>query len=254
VSLALFPRGAKTGNFLHSLLEHIDFCDEESHPVSVRRELVRAGFDSEAFADTLTAALSEILATPLGSAVPPLNRISMRARRSEMEFALPIAQGSDARCAPSAAAIAELFTQDPGSSGADYGAALTELGFQTSPGYLRGFIDLVFESEGRYYVVDYKSNYLGDHAEDYRPERLKVAMGHHHYHLQAHLYALAIHRYLRTRVPGYSYEAHFGGAYYLFLRGMSPLYPTGTGVFQARPSAELIKRLSKLFDGPGSVS
>jgi exodeoxyribonuclease V beta subunit len=256
VVLASFPRGAKTGDFLHSLLEHIDFCNAPSHPDAVRRELGRFGFDPGDFGSTVSEALQQILATPLGSALPPLGEVGLRARCSEMEFTLPIAQGGEqvAGRAPSAAKLGELFTRHPRSVNTGYGDALRQLGFSTTPGYLRGFIDLVFESGGRYYVVDYKSNYLGDQPEDYRPELLKDVMAHHHYHLQAHLYALAVHRYLRTRIKGYSYGTHFGGAYYLFLRGMSPAHPLGTGVFEARPSAALIEEISALFDGVGGPS
>jgi exodeoxyribonuclease V beta subunit len=126
-----------------------------------------------------------------------------------------------------------------------YARHVKELGFDALHGYLRGFIDLVFRHEGRFYVVDYKSNWLGPRAEDYGPEQLAEAMAHHHYYLQYHLYTVAVHRYLAQRVPGYDYAQHFGGVYYLFLRGMSPHHARGNGVFFDRPPRALIDELDR---------
>ena len=94
-------------------------------------------------------------------------------------------------------------------------------------GMLKGFIDLVFYHDGKYYIADYKSNYLGDSHADYQPEALAQAMLEHRYDLQYQLYTLALHRYLRHRLPDYDYQTHFGGVYYLFLRGMAPDHPGG---------------------------
>jgi exodeoxyribonuclease V beta subunit len=123
------------------------------------------------------------------------------------------------------------------------------LDFRPLAGFLKGFIDLVFEHAGRWYVVDYKSNVLGVHADDYRPERLVTAMTEHHYFLQYHLYVVALHRYLTRRFPGYDYDRHFGGVYYLFLRGMAPAYARNNGVFSDRPSRQLIEGLSAVLAG-----
>ncbi|HUT79399.1 MAG TPA: PD-(D/E)XK nuclease family protein, partial [Polyangia bacterium] len=112
-------------------------------------------------------------------------------------------------------------------------------------GWLRGFIDLVFEWQGRFYIVDYKSNRLGSRFSDYTRPALERAMEEHHYHLQYHLYAVAVDRFLRSRVPGYSHETGFGGVFYLFLRGMRP--GRDEGIFAARPSARTIAALDRLF-------
>lgn len=114
---------------------------------------------------------------------------------------------------------------------------------------LKGFIDLVFRWQGRFYVLDYKSNYLGDTAADYAPDALARAMLDHRYDLQYQLYTLALHRYLKTRVPDYDYERHIGGVYYLFLRGMQGADSNGdeqhgaNGVFYCRPDVQLINEL-----------
>ncbi|MDE0507916.1 MAG: PD-(D/E)XK nuclease family protein, partial [Gammaproteobacteria bacterium] len=119
-------------------------------------------------------------------------------------------------------------------------------------GYLRGFIDLTFEHEGRWYVLDYKSNWLGNQAEDYEPERLGRAMRQHRYQLQYLIYLLALHRYLRTRLPDYDYERHIGGAFYLFLRGMDPADGMTRGVWFDRPSEQCIEALDDFMGGGGS--
>lgn len=111
---------------------------------------------------------------------------------------------------------------------------------------LKGFIDLVFFWQGRYYVLDYKSNWLGADENAYTPEAMAGAMAEHRYDFQYQLYSLALHRYLRHRLPDYQYEQHFGGVFYCFLRGMSPDKP-GQGVFHCRPDAVLIEGMDKLF-------
>jgi exodeoxyribonuclease V beta subunit len=123
------------------------------------------------------------------------------------------------------------------------------LGQGAISGFLRGFIDLVFRRGERFYVVDYKSNHLGEEARDYEQPALRAAMVDHHYYLQAYLYTVALHRYLRARLPGYDYERHVGGYAYLFLRGMAKGHPLGTGVLAERPPRALIEALSGLLAG-----
>jgi exodeoxyribonuclease V beta subunit len=112
---------------------------------------------------------------------------------------------------------------------------------------LKGFIDLVFEHDGKYYVLDWKSNHLGDDPSVYRGEQLVEAMRDHRYDLQYQIYALALQRFLRSRMPSYDYETHFGGVFYLFLRGMEA--GSDSGIFHARPSEALLLELEQLIDG-----
>jgi len=116
---------------------------------------------------------------------------------------------------------------------------------------LKGFIDLLFEYQGRYYVLDYKSNYLGDNLADYEPERLVHAIAEHRYDLQYQLYTLALHRLLKQRLPNYDYEEHMGGVVYLFLRGMR--VGQQTGVFQNRLTLEHVTVLDQLFSGKAQI-
>ena len=101
---------------------------------------------------------------------------------------------------------------------------------RTLQGYLRGFIDLVFEHGGRYYLLDWKSNHLGERAGRLRRRsRCSRAMAQQGYHLQSLLYALALHRHLRQRLRGYDYDQHFGGVLYLFVRGVRPGWTQADG-------------------------
>jgi exodeoxyribonuclease V beta subunit len=123
-------------------------------------------------------------------------------------------------------------------------------GFSFVPvqGMLKGFIDLVFEFEGRYYLVDWKSNLLGMRIEDYGPAALAHEIVRRHYYFQYQLYTAALDRYLRLRLPGYRYEQHFGGVYYLFLRGIDPARP-GFGVYRDRLEESFVRRLNRLLTG-----
>ncbi len=111
-------------------------------------------------------------------------------------------------------------------------------------GFLTGFIDLICERQGRYYVMDYKTNDLGDYSR----HTMTDAMREHNYGLQYWLYTLVLHRYLQYRLPDYRYETHFGGVRYLFVRGMQPDSPL-SGVFQDRPDLNKIEALAGLFGG-----
>ena len=91
---------------------------------------------------------------------------------------------------------------------------------QTLRGHLTGFVDLVAEHDGRYHVLDWKSNHLGASVDDYGPDALREAMVHHDYVLQYHLYVVALHRHLRVRVPDYDPDRHLGSVCYAFLRGL----------------------------------
>jgi exodeoxyribonuclease V beta subunit len=125
------------------------------------------------------------------------------------------------------------------------------LRFATLEGYLRGFVDLIVRSRGRYYVIDWKSNVLGDTADDYVPSALDAAMTANGYHLQHLLYTVALHRWLRRRLPGYDYDTHLGGTRYLFIRAVRPDWPQA-GIYADRPPRALIEGLSALLDPPGS--
>ncbi|MDP6979746.1 MAG: exodeoxyribonuclease V subunit beta [Myxococcota bacterium] len=246
--------GARTGVLLHSILEHLDFRE----PVNPQLEgelaglLDRHGVD-EVARGPLGRDIERVLDAPIGDQGLCLRALACGARLDEVEFLVPVAEQADGLRAAHLAALFREFADDEVSRqlAVDYAPRLERLRFESLTGYLRGFVDLMFEWRGRYYVVDYKSNHLGDNAADYQPAALLHPMQEHHYVLQYHLYTVAIDRYLAARVADYDYETHFGGVYYLFLRGMDPSAPTGTGIFQHRPSAARIAALSALLDAPG---
>jgi exodeoxyribonuclease V beta subunit len=109
----------------------------------------------------------------------------------------------------------------------------------------------MFEFEGKFYVADYKSNHLGDSYDNYHYSAMEQVMTGHDYHLQAILYTLALHRWLKYKLPNYDYHTHIGGAYYLFIRGMSQTEP-GNGVFFVLPEQPMIEALDDLFSGKAS--
>ena len=154
-----------------------------------------------------------------------------------MEFQLPV---TELRREDLGACLAAHGYDDP------FRQSHTDAATELAPveGFLSGFIDLVGERDGRWYVVDYKSNWLGDGYYAYAPAGLRDAMRHNGYHLQYLLYLTALHRYLRLRLPDYDCERHLGGAFYLFLRGMTPENP-GHGVFHDAPSPACIEAIDR---------
>ncbi|ATM69656.1 exodeoxyribonuclease V subunit beta [Klebsiella pneumoniae] len=230
-----FPRGAAPGTFLHSLFEELDF----TQPVPegwMAEKLQLSGFDAQ-WAPVLTDWLGGVLKTRLPGPDIALNQLASRDKQVEMAFYLPIAQLLTAE------RLDALIRQyDPLS------ADTPPLDFRQVRGMLKGFIDLVFRHEGRYYLLDYKSNWLGEDREAYTRPAMEQAVRAHRYDLQYQLYSLALHRYLRHRLADYDYDRHFGGVIYLFLRGMDG-QEGGQGIFTTRPVRPLIDGLDQLFAG-----
>jgi len=128
---------------------------------------------------------------------------------------------------------------------------IERLSFSPLRGFMKGFMDMVFRFEDRYYLVDWKSNFLGPSAEDYGPENLARAMEENLYTLQSTLYTLALNRYLKLRAQGYDYDRHFGGVFYVFLRGVDPGKGPEFGVYRDKPRRGLIESLSEELIGVG---
>ncbi len=243
-SIHNFPRGTRAGLFIHSVFEKIDFAAPGS-PAS--RELIKSllhqyGFD-EAWHETVTAMALNVLSAPLTDGVLSFRLADLlpKVRLPELEFYFPMAS-----LAPSDIAALVLQGRDDIPSG--WKSPASRLEVAPVGGFVRGFIDLVFSHDGRYYIADWKSNHLGPDANHYTAEKMADAMASRFYHLQYHLYAIALHRHLKRALPGYRYEEHFGGAFYLFIRGMDPATP-GRGVFFDRPARELIEKLDARIAG-----
>ncbi|MEJ5113371.1 exodeoxyribonuclease V subunit beta [Erwinia billingiae] len=228
-----FPRGAAPGTFLHGLFENLDF----TQPVEdewLSEQLLAQGHDL-AWLPVMKAWLERILQTPLDDSGVSLSQLPADKRQVELQFYLPIQQML------TASALDKLIRHhDPLS------AECPPLNFQQVQGMLKGFIDLVFCWQGKYYLLDYKSNWLGASAEDYTPEAMALAMQSHRYDLQYQLYSLALHRYLRHRLADYDYQQHFGGVFYLFLRGVDGT-ASENGIYRTRPDVGFITALDALF-------
>jgi exodeoxyribonuclease V beta subunit len=216
--------------------------------------------------DVLAAAMVPMHDTPLGPLAGglTLRQIGLWDRLRELDFEFPLAGGElrsgapDIRLADVGALLREHLPA--GDDLASYAERLSgpALGKQSLRGYLTGSVDVVLRVADRYLVVDYKTNWLGDAerpltAADYERPRLVEAMLHSDYPLQALLYSVALHRFLRWRIPDYAPARHLGGVLYLFLRGMcgvaTPVldgHPSG--VFSWQPPPSLVAALSDLLD------
>jgi exodeoxyribonuclease V beta subunit len=230
-----FPKGAAAGTCLHAILEDIHFQNSEGHEEVIQRHLARAGF-ADFWLPLVHEWMQAILHTKLIKDFS-LAQLGEKQRLNEMSFFFPLA---DFRLAS--------FNQVL----ADFGHAPLPHKQERLQGLMTGFVDLVFSYQGKYYIADYKSNYLGTQPTDYSPDKLLLSMNEHRYDLQYLLYTVALHRFLATRIRGYAYEQHVGGVFYLFLRGMNPSNPKNTGIFKSFPEPVLIQNLDRCF-GAGSV-
>ncbi len=182
--------------------------------------------------------LNQVTQADLNGAGLRLVEVPAHERLNELGFSLP-ARHVDL------AALAAILTD----------AGLSPPTFDNRPlsGYLRGTIDCVFRHRGRFYLADWKSNYLGPARSDYCGASLRLAMVQGGYMLQYALYSLAVHRFLRLRLDDYDYERHFGGVFYVFARGVQPgwMQPEGqvAGVYRDRLDRTIIDALDVLFAG-----
>ncbi|MBT2989415.1 MAG: exodeoxyribonuclease V subunit beta [Candidatus Thiodiazotropha sp. (ex Ctena orbiculata)] len=237
-----FPRGSRPGSCLHAILEELDFTrggGKESEAL-VEQQLLLHAIDTR-WTTLVAEWMNKILETPLNGAGLTLSRISGEQRLNEMAFYFP----ARSLRTKTMLALAEEH-RFAGVDGLIDGLASLRAG--VVDGYVKGYIDLVFEADGCFYLADYKSNWLGNSYADYHPQALRTAMVEHRYTLQYLLYTLALHRYLKLRLPGYDYERHFGGVYYLFLRGMQPQSGARLGVVAERPSEAFIEALDRMIE------
>jgi exodeoxyribonuclease V beta subunit len=187
--------------------------------------------------------LARVLVSPLaaGRENLRLERITADQRINEMAFYFPLNPFAPAE-------LENVLNQESGAAGfPELSQRFKTLSFRPERGFMKGYIDLVFHHAGRYYLVDWKSNYLGPGIAHYAQAALRAEMASSLYVLQYHLYALALHQLLRLRLPGYRYDTHFGGVFYLFLRGIDPAWGPDFGIFHDRPAAGRIAALGKLL-------
>lgn len=226
-----FPKGANAGSFLHKIFEDLTFhrSDDEIDDV-ILDNLDQFGFKEEWFL-TVKEWVSESLKHSLGTPQASLSLITDNNLLKEMEFYFPVNELETKKIWN---IIRPNFAQ--------------QLSGKSYFGFMKGYIDLIFEWNGKYYILDYKSNFLGNTTSDYGLSALETAIRDAGYDLQYHIYALALHRYLKTRSKKYNYKEHFGGVLYYFLRGINIEQP-GSGVFFQKPGEAVIRTMDQLFKG-----
>ena len=240
-------RGSRFGSAVHAILEHIDFAawrHDAEPPTRAQREVVARALAAQGFAGTaaqraVEAMLMRTLNTPIVDDLC-LAALPAAARRAEMAFDFGIA-GADTRAW---LACMHAHGYQAGRQG------FAHVGTRVA-GLMNGLIDLVFVHAGRWWIVDYKTNHLGDRIADYAPQRLAVAVRESDYDLQYLIYSVALHRWLaRSLGDAYDYDRDFGGVRYLFMRGMG-VGPAGHGIHAERPPPALVADVDRLLHAPG---
>ena len=245
-----FPKGALAGNFLHEVVEQIDFQRPDTWIEEIRRRFkntyqslwldllaqYQADFPDKEDAEQqlypwISAWLGEVISTPLNQNFQ-LKQLLHGQYLSECPFYLAL---SDRVLAMQR--VQQLF--------AEYGIEMPEFIDAKSARYLNGSIDLVYFDGERYHIADYKSNYLGADQHHYQATQIAESMSLSSYWLQAALYLVALHRYLAVKLQNYDIQQHLGGASYLYLRGMNA--EPNQGYFYWKPEDEFILRLDAIL-------
>lgn len=257
-----FSAGTLPGTFLHKVLDELDFQAPETWRLDIIKKLKNSFFlvysemmnkyaqqnpsdtPMEVLQDQLASDLEEWFSQIIGAKTSSgfgLHTLKKGSYLSEMPFVLSLADR-----AFNTSKITQIL--------ADYGVVMPELNRSESARFLNGSIDLVYEFNGKYYVADYKGNLLGHNYEDYSHESIRKNMSKSSYFLQATLYLVALHRFLKLRLSDYSIEKHLGGSLYMYLRGMQA--NSNLGMFEWNPDHSLILKIDSLlgqFDYKGRV-
>ncbi len=230
------PAGPNFGNVIHDLLESFSFSsltehgEQDSFVELLSQKCTRYGV--VATPQDVQKLLELVVTTPLAPGSFALADLADSACLKEMGFCFQL------RC-QSTEHINTILAEEP---------TFTPLGYKSMRGYLTGFVDLICEHDSKYYILDYKTNFLGEMMADYGAAQLTAAMQAHNYGLQYWIYALVLHRHLQNLLPDYRYERCFGGVRYLFVRGMTPAL-AGSGVYAALPDYEKLLQLDRAIGG-----
>lgn len=228
-----FPHSTKVGNLLHKFFEHWDF-QQAVDQTQLQALCEQLNLD-EAWLEPLTTWFEQVIQTPFGEQAVSLTQIFTHKRLNEWQFYLRLSNKE------ALYRLNQLLKKH-----SPLAKQLPDLTLYNLEGFVRGFVDCIAQIDGKFYVIDYKSNFLGYLPQDYQAEKLAKTMGQFRYDLQYLLYTLAVHRYLSARLgENYNYEQHFGGVAYLFLRGMNG--EPNSGVYFDKPSQELIEEMDRLF-------
>jgi exodeoxyribonuclease V beta subunit len=254
VALGLMPGGRKVGDLVHRIFEqvlgrgavHDGDMDLVRNMVlkQIQTHMDRVQLDP-VWEQPLATALMSCLSQPVAMNGSNCRLIAVpRAELAcEMHFVLRAGHEKDPM---DASRLAEVFASASPRAVSEYAGRARGLKRSRLRGFLEGFIDLVLRWEGRWYLLDYKTNRLGPQRGDYDPSQLASAMIDHDYVLQYHLYTVALDRMLRQRVADYDYDRHFGGAVYMFVRGFEPQVGPSRGIFFDRPQRRVIDELAAI--------
>ncbi len=238
-----FPKGAITGNYWHELLETIDFKDASIWKEIVEQLSVKYGFNDPVDIETVLKLIHNTVESPIGQhpkfkqVNPEMQTLKLASLQwtqtlREMEFLYPY----------SATELQDLVSElRKGLEQNEKVSALANISNWNTVNLLTGLIDLVFESNGKFFILDYKSNHLGDSLQNYGHNEIEQDIRLNGYNMQYHLYTAALVKYLSRQINEFSYEKHFGGVFYLYWRGLNP--KDTTGVFYDKPSWKIVKAL-----------
>ncbi len=223
-----FPKGARAGTMQHEIFENIAFnAPLEDIRTQVNKQLKSYKFNLQ-WSHCLTKQIHLIVNKELWHKGTTLAKLKQSS--AEMEFMLPVKDTNNK-------AISQWLTQ--------HRQQKTDFKHEQLSGYLTGFIDLIFYHDGKYYLLDYKTNHLGDTTQDYTMPALQQAIVEHNYDLQYLLYTTALVKYLKTKQADFNYQQHFGGVIYLFTRGINP--HTNAGIYHNLPEAQIITAMTEYF-------
>ncbi len=237
-----FPKGAKPGIFFHDIFENIDFKQDLANIKEslITDKLHEYGFDLK-WKNVVCDMINNVISTPLFKDKKSflLSSISGTDRINEMEFYFPLKTVTPKK-------IRNIFSDYGGINiPAEFPLHMERLSFSPSKGFMKGYIDMIFRYNDQFYLIDWKSNHLGNTIEDYKKGSIDRIMSEDLYILQYHIYLLALHQYLRLHLPEYSYESDFGGVLYLFLRGIDKHQGPEFGIYRDIPNPDLIYALGR---------
>lgn len=243
-----FPKGANTGNFWHELLETVDFADDSLWDEIVDLTSAKYGFTERVDRETVRNLIKNTVGSPIGQhpifkkqnpEMQDLKLSSLKLKQTlrEMEFLYPY----------SVTELQVLVTElRKESQHGEKISALADIESLNTTSLLTGLIDLVFESNGKFFILDYKSNHIGDAFENYSHAEIDLDIRTNGYNMQYHLYTAALSKYLHKQIRGFSYDKHFGGVFYLYWRGLNSR--DTTGVFYDKPEWKVIEPLVTKMD------
>ncbi len=229
--------GAGFGIFIHDILEHTDFSTKTVSP-SIAEKLSEYGYPA-----SMESAVSDMIKHLTHASLDLKNKDFILSNLDnekiikEFEFYFPIKSILWSK-------LSVLFE-----NGFGYDEKIKQIDKNTIKGFMRGFIDMVFMYKDKFYIIDWKSNRLGDNITDYNQDAMLSAMMEHHYILQYHIYTAALDRYLKIKIKDYDYEKHFGKVFYIFLRGINKDKSPKFGVFIDKPSKAVITKLNDFYFG-----